>query len=156
MSTSEKQIEANRQNAQKSTGPKTEEGKKTSSQNSITHGINAVDITINSPRLKENQSDYDLLVASLTDELRPKSVFQEHLVYKIANCLWRYRRVISAETAEINRQLTPDHSNYHYNEQYYNILEDAGELVDFLNSRTIPTSKSADHYRIYEWRLNRE
>jgi hypothetical protein len=44
MPTSEKQIIANRQNAQKSTGPKTETGKKTSSHNAITHGLHASDI----------------------------------------------------------------------------------------------------------------
>jgi hypothetical protein len=37
--TSPHRIEANRRNAQHSTGPKTDEGKARSSQNSIKHGI---------------------------------------------------------------------------------------------------------------------
>ena len=106
MSTSEKQLAANRQNAQKSTGPKTEAGKKKSSQNAISHGLHATDIVINSPHLKESQTDYDRLIESLFDELKPVGVFQEHLVLKIANCIWRYRRAINAETAIVNDQLT--------------------------------------------------
>jgi len=37
--TTQKQIKANRQNAQKSTGPKTDEGKAAVSQNAVKHGI---------------------------------------------------------------------------------------------------------------------
>ena len=36
---SEKQLEANRRNAQKSTGPKTTEGKSNSSRNNLRHGL---------------------------------------------------------------------------------------------------------------------
>ena len=39
--TTQKQLEANRRNAQKSTGPKTDEGKRIASQNSTTHGLTA-------------------------------------------------------------------------------------------------------------------
>ncbi len=49
---------------------------------------------------------YHQLVDSLIDELKPKGILQEHLVLKIANSLWRYRRVINAETARINRPVT--------------------------------------------------
>jgi hypothetical protein len=38
-------------------------------------------------------------------ELKAKGAFQENLVLKIANCLWRYRRVIRYETADISRKL---------------------------------------------------
>ena len=107
MSTNEKKLESNRQNAQKSTGPKTEAGKKISSQNAVKHGLHSYQIAINSPRLKEDPTEYETLVASLIDELKPRSPLQEHLVYKIANCMWRYRRFIAAETAEINKQLQP-------------------------------------------------
>ena len=71
MSTSEKQLNAIRQNAQKSTGPKTETGKKNSSQNAITHGLHATDIVLNSPHLTESPTLYDQLVDSLFEELKP-------------------------------------------------------------------------------------
>ena len=54
MSASKKQIQANRDNAQKSTGPKTDEGKAIVSQNNTKHGLYSKDIIINSPKLQEN------------------------------------------------------------------------------------------------------
>jgi len=105
MQTSEKQINANRRNAQKSTGPNTDEGKEIAARNSIKHGFYSKDVVIDSPNLKENQSDYDLLLESLIGELKPTTLFQHQLVEKIANCLWRSRRAIRAESANINNQL---------------------------------------------------
>ncbi len=105
MATSAKQIAANRRNAKKSTGPRTPKGRAVSSRNAITHGLHACNIILKSPHLTEDRSQYEQLVDSLIDELNPEGILQEHLVLKIANCLWRYRRVINAETAQINRQL---------------------------------------------------
>ena len=101
----QKQLVANRRNAARSTGPKTRLGKAIASRNAITHGLTTSDIVINSPHLTENAQHYDHLLKSLFDELRPNGVLQQHLVIKIANCLWRYRRVINAETARISDQL---------------------------------------------------
>jgi len=159
MSTSEKQIEANRQNAQKSTGPKTEEGKKTSSRNATTHGLNSVDIIINSPRFNENQSDYDLLVASLIDDLNPRGAFQQHLAYRIANCFWRYRRAINAETGSINRQLS-DHDLLVDHPAVFDTRFKFSDNKDYsaglINSKQIPNNNFATTLWRYESRVERQ
>ena len=103
--TSQNRRRANRINAQKSTGPKTAQGKGNVRHNAVKHGLYSPDIIINSPHLKENAEEYDLLLASLMAELKPVGLLQESLVRKIADCLWRMRRVIRAETAEISRGL---------------------------------------------------
>ena len=89
MTVSKIQLQANRQNALRSTGPRSDQGKETASQNATRHGLYAKRIIINSPHLKEDATEYDLLYASLIEELKPTSLFQEYLVRKIANCLWR-------------------------------------------------------------------
>jgi len=159
MSTSDKQLQANRENALKSTGPKTEEGKKTSSRNAITHGLHATDIVINSPHLKEDQSLYDGLVESLFDELKPVGVLQEHLVMKITNCLWRYRRSINAESATINKQLkSPLFAPIppHFLPEGTNPSDHAEEHSYQMQSRTIPVGDPGLNLLRYEWRLDRE
>jgi len=105
MSASEKQIAANRKNAKRSTGPKTESGKQKASRNATTHGAFAQDLIIRSPYLEEDPDEYDRLLVSLNDELKPDTYFQECLVRKIANCLWRSRRIVAAETAHIVKEL---------------------------------------------------
>jgi hypothetical protein len=115
MAVSQKQLEANRRNASRSAGPKTEQGKAVASRNAVTHGLATSDIVINSPHLKEDAQQYEHLLKSLFEELRPEGVLQQHLVVKIANSLWRYRRVINAETAQISNQLktTADYNRFY-------------------------------------------
>ena len=105
MPVSEKQLIANRKNAQKSTGPKTKRGKAISSKNGLKHGLRSHDVILDSPHFKENVSEYNMLLNSLFDDLKPVGRFQEFLVYKIANSLWRSQRAIIAETANLHRQL---------------------------------------------------
>jgi len=105
MSASKKQISANRKNAQKTTGPKTVEGKGIASINAIKHGLFARDIVIKSPHLNENQEEYDFLVDSLIQEFRPEGAYQEYLVRKMADCIWCSRRAVNAQTALIEKYL---------------------------------------------------
>jgi hypothetical protein len=70
MKTSEKQLAANRLNAQKSTGPRTPEGKNTSRSNSLTHGLCATTLVVEDARaLRQRNLDY-------FDALRPLDDFQ--------------------------------------------------------------------------------
>jgi hypothetical protein len=123
MSVSQKQLLANRQNAQKSTGPRTPEGKAVSSRNAVKHGLYARDTVITSKAVKEDEAEYDLLFQSMLEELKPTTTFQEYLVRKMANCLWRSRRAVAAETATINRGLDELYEDFHN-----------GTLMDYLVS----------------------
>lgn len=91
----DRQIEANRRNAQNSTGPTTEEGKFASSRNALTHGLCAQSHLLDDERLEV----YIIFQDNIIDELAPDSVYQEELVYRIANLLWRLRRIPVFETA---------------------------------------------------------
>ena len=61
------QITANRANAQKSTGPRSAEGKSASRFNALKHGIDAASIVIPG----EDPADYDALVAQYQREYQP-------------------------------------------------------------------------------------
>lgn len=105
MPASKKQIDANRKNAQKSTGPKTEAGKAAVAQNALKYGVHSRHIVLNAPRLREDPGEFECLLEELLHELAPQTLFQKYLVHKIAVCLWRSRRVVMAETSVINEQI---------------------------------------------------
>jgi hypothetical protein len=93
--TSLRQIESNRRNAQKSTGPITEEGKARSSRNAVRHGLTAETVI----QLLEDPEDYHAFEMSVTADYDPDSAVERELVLRLASLLWRLRRAISIETS---------------------------------------------------------
>jgi hypothetical protein len=83
----QKQIKANRQNAQKSTGPKSDEGKAAVSQNAVKHGLFADSIVYG-----ENLADYEAFHSKMFDELAPAGVVELVLAERAANLAWRLKR----------------------------------------------------------------
>jgi hypothetical protein len=82
------QILANRLNALKSTGPRTNEGKAAVSQNAVKHGLLAERDVITS----ESQADFDLYRQQLLDELSPVSPMESILAERIVTLSWRLKR----------------------------------------------------------------
>ena len=81
------QIAANQINAQLSTGPKTEEGKATSSRNNLSHGLTyRGGVFVLLPW--ENAKEYDQLVVDLKSEHRPTSRTEMILVERMAQHHW--------------------------------------------------------------------
>ena len=66
----ESQIRANRENAQLSTGPKTEAGKATAALNNTRHGLTGAFRILPT----ESQSDFDALLAAFREEHKPETV----------------------------------------------------------------------------------
>jgi hypothetical protein len=93
-----KQLEANRANAKRSTGPRTEEGKARSRANSWKHGLTGSRLVIGG----EEASEFDELRAALLDDHDPQSAFECELVERLAGILWRLRRVPFFEAAIID------------------------------------------------------
>lgn len=54
----------------------------------------------------ESRADYDSVVTSLRNACQPKGTLEEILVEKLAAILWRYRRLITAESGEIGEKLS--------------------------------------------------
>ncbi len=87
------QLTANRQNALKSTGPKTLEGKANACLNSLKHGLLSKDLVIGEEKVKELQQFKDAIYQALC----PQGAMEELLVEKIVNAAWRLRRLTKAE-----------------------------------------------------------
>jgi anti-sigma-K factor RskA len=92
--TSHRQIDANRRNARKSTGPITEEGKQRSRCNAIRHGLTAETVI----GALEDAEDYKAFEAAIAADYDAQSAVERELVLRLASLLWRLRRSTTIET----------------------------------------------------------
>ena len=92
--TSLRQIEANRRNAQLSTGPATAEGKKKSRQNAVRHGLTAETVI----DALEDAEDYAAFELAVTADYDAQSAVERELVLRLASLLWRLRRATAIES----------------------------------------------------------
>ena len=90
-----KQIEANRRNALKSTGPITPEGKERSRHNALRHGLTAETVIAT----LEDAEDYQAFEAAVIADYDAESAVERELVLRLASVLWRLRRATGIETA---------------------------------------------------------
>jgi hypothetical protein len=90
-----KQIEANRRNALKSTGPTTPEGKERSRRNALRHGLTAETVIAT----LEDAEDYQAFEAAVIADYDAESAVERELVLRLASVLWRLRRASGIETA---------------------------------------------------------
>lgn len=82
------------------TGPRTEQGKKTSSQNAVRSGIFSRATLLKG----ESHSEYESLFEGLCESLKPEGRLEELLVEKLATNAWRYQRLLVADGAEIRKR----------------------------------------------------
>lgn len=93
-----RQIEANRRNALRSTGPKTEAGKQTSRCNAVRHGLTAETVI----GTLEDADDYKAFESAITADYDAQSAVERELVLRLASLLWRLRRAAIMETGLFN------------------------------------------------------
>src|SRR3954452_23820118 len=88
-----KQIEANRRNARRSTGPTTAEGKLRSRRNAVRHGLTAETVI----GALEDAEDYKAFEAAVIADYEAHSAVERELVLRLASLLWRIRRATTME-----------------------------------------------------------
>ena len=101
MKHSNKKILANRENAKKSTGPKTVHGKQVSSQNAITHGLLCKNLKFDS---LEDEKQFAKSRASIRKRLGVRDSYERQLADNLAADLWKQQQVLELEQSELNRR----------------------------------------------------
>ena len=96
--TTDKKAEANRRNAQRSTGPRSTAGKAVVSRNARKHGLLSRNLVIDG----ESQEEFAELLRLLDDELQPVGLVEHALVERVGIAIWRQRRLVRAESAEVS------------------------------------------------------
>src|SRR5438309_3261610 len=92
--TSYRQMEANRRNALRSTGPTSPGGKQRSRCNAVRHGLTAETVI----GALEDAEDYKAFEAAITADYDAQSAVERELVLRLASLLWRLRRATTMET----------------------------------------------------------
>jgi hypothetical protein len=105
--TSERRLAANRANAQKSTGPKTTEGKANSSLNAVKTALTGQTVLLPSDDVKA----YEEHVECYRRELDPQTPLQEEIVQTLADLQWRLQRIPALQSGYLalaRRRCAPD------------------------------------------------
>ena len=84
----------NKANAQKSTGPRTADGKQRSSLNALRHGLTGHTVVLPS----EDHSAYQRHAQSFLDEYQPKGATETQLVQSLIDASWQLNRAAAVET----------------------------------------------------------
>lgn len=92
--TSHRKREANRKNAQRSTGPRTAEGKAVSALNATHHGLLVVSPVVEA---LERAEEWEALRGGLVAALRPADALEDLLASRVALAAWRLGRVARYE-----------------------------------------------------------
>jgi len=135
-----RQIEANRRNALKSTGPKTEAGKQVSRRNALRHGLTAETVL----SALEDAEDYKAFEAAITADYDAQSAVERELVLRLASILWRLRRATTMETGLF--EIQADHLREY--RQTRQVLPASRDVVYALFGRAVSISsdrQSASH-----------
>ncbi len=98
--TSFRQMEANRRNALKSTGPTTNTGKQHSRRNAVRHGLTAETVIAT----LEDEEDYKAFELSVTSGFDAPTAVERELVLRLASLLWRLRRATAIDTGLLQLQ----------------------------------------------------
>lgn len=93
MPVTERQLQANRANAQQSTGPRTAEGKAASSRNALKTGLTGRSILLSA----DEADAYEHHVARFACDFNPLGDREHELVQSLADTQWRLNRIPSLE-----------------------------------------------------------
>ena len=142
---SEQQIEANRLNAQKSTGPATPEGRAAVSLNGLKYGLYAKTLILPG----EGPAEFDALLDRFHAEYQPATPTEEAFVSQIAMATWRRARIQRMEAAFYKNEHKALIEYKSYSE-----LDDTGRLAR-IAERDAGASKLLDSFNRQEARQDR-
>ena len=98
---SQKQIDANRLNAQKSTGPNTPEGRDAVRFNALRHGLTAKHAVLEN----ENEQEFQEMLEAFEAEHQPTGPTENLLVQQMVMAAWRLQRLRALETGLFNLRM---------------------------------------------------
>lgn len=105
--TTQKQLEANRLNAQQSTGPRSLEGKAAVSTNPLKHGVFSRQVVLEG----ESKKEFEALKIEFYEQFRPVGLLEQLFCERALAAAWRLLRVTQMESMLINYAASGSCSN---------------------------------------------
>jgi hypothetical protein len=146
---SEKKREANRRNAQLSTGPTSPEGRKTVSRNAVTHGLRARHVVT----IAERHPEFEQLCADLEAEWDPQTHAERFLVEQMAVIQWKLGRWEAVESAALLQSTTVCLAFHDLQE--YQTEKGTVRIPDTMDKREDRVNRTLDRYSQFICRLER-
>jgi hypothetical protein len=141
---SEKQLEANRNNALLSQGPVTDEGRKRSRMNALRHGLTGQVTTMTD----EDRTAHEKFSKALIEDLAPKGAMETQLAQRIATDSWRLNRMSAVEDNLFALGLHEHGGKLHLEHEQIDAALTTARLFTM-------ESKQLQLLTLYEQRLNR-
>jgi hypothetical protein len=151
-SVSRRKLAANRRNAKKSSGPRSEAGKRVISQNAIWHGLFCNDLVLTG----ESNATFLLLRKSLLERLNPQDVAELMVADEIVAAAWKLRRLRATEAALHEVQSVRIHDNIP--DEAHEALDEENRIslqsaVTVLVSQILDDDPTLERLSRYEQRL---
>jgi hypothetical protein len=143
------QIEAARRNGAKSKGPVTAEGKQSSAQNAVRHGLSAKRLLVLSNECDET---FVAFLKQFEEKLKPVDQIEHGFVLQAAAARWRLRRAWIIETGLIDMKMDAQQS--YMQKTFTTFDEGTRQAVAFRT--LVDETRALDLIGRYEARLSRE
>lgn len=98
-------LDANRRNAERSTGPRSSDGKSRSAANALKHGLLARNVVLLANNSPEKPDEFNRLLEDLVDDFQPANVLEQTLVERVATCYWRLHRAQRYEVEALQESI---------------------------------------------------
>src|SRR5580693_10611119 len=173
------QLEANRRNAQQSTGPRTEAGKKTSSLNALRHGLTSRIVVLPT----EDLAAYQRFSTEFFAELAPGTFTERQCAQTVIDTQWRLNRVRGLEDGMLalghygpEGQIDPGHPELHavltaagvwrehsqafvnlsmHEQRLYRVLTDATKTLEDLKTQRTAARQAALDAAVAQHNMNK-
>jgi hypothetical protein len=132
---SQQKIDSARANGAKSHGPKTEAGRKISSQNAITHGLYAKGVVL----AVESREQYQEMLDAYLQQFQPEGPIEHDLVEEMVAAKWRQRRLWAIETDLLEDQMRLQKAQMDADEKDYDAITPLSFAYDAMGaSKSFP------------------
>ncbi len=144
-----KQTRANRENAKKSTGPRTAGGKARSSKNALKHGLLSQDSVLPG----EAPEEFDRQLTAIEDWVLPRNPLEREICRQITDASWRMQRLSRIETAIITANI--NHTRRHNRQFHPDVELDRQGRTKLLGEAMIGHTNSVVQLSRYDGHLTR-